>query len=77
LLQQLGGFDYAFPQGRIETQYTIVDDFSKSVGNHELKIGMNFRRSLVSEITMPTAKQEFESRQEIVNSSGLSNVAYR
>jgi hypothetical protein len=49
LLQQLGGFDYAFPQGRVETQYTIIDDFSKNIGRHELKFGVNFRRSLVSD----------------------------
>jgi outer membrane receptor protein involved in Fe transport len=33
-----------WPQGRNVTQYQIVDDFSKLIGNHSLKFGVNFRR---------------------------------
>jgi hypothetical protein len=45
----LGGTDNAFPQGRIVTQYQITDDFSKTTGPHDIKIGINFRRNLVSD----------------------------
>ena len=45
----LGGADNAYPQGRIVTQYQITDDFSKSIGSHDIKVGLNFRRNLVSD----------------------------
>ena len=45
----LGGSDNDYPQGRIVTQYQITDDFSKTMGAHDIKIGINFRRNLVSD----------------------------
>ena len=39
----------AFPQGRVITQYGIVDDFSWTRGRHELRFGVNFRRDDVSD----------------------------
>jgi len=33
-----------WPQGRNVSQYQIVDDYSKLIGNHSLKFGVNFRR---------------------------------
>jgi hypothetical protein len=39
----------AFPQGRVITQYGIVDDFSWSRGKHNLRFGVNFRRDDVSD----------------------------
>jgi hypothetical protein len=57
LLDNLGGGafggagDNNYPQGRIVTQYQIVDDFSKTHGSHDLKFGVNFRRNLVSDYT--------------------------
>jgi hypothetical protein len=39
----------AFPQGRIVTQYGIVDDFSWTRGRHGLHFGVNFRRDDVSD----------------------------
>jgi hypothetical protein len=45
----LGGSDNAYPQGRIPTQYQITDDFSKTIGPHDIKVGLNFRRDLVSD----------------------------
>src|SRR5579883_312698 len=35
---------YLFPQGRRVTQYQVIDDFSKTHGNHNLKAGINFHR---------------------------------
>jgi hypothetical protein len=49
LMTTLGGTDNTFPQGRVVTQYQIVDDFSKTIGAHDLKFGGNFRRNLVSD----------------------------
>src|SRR5271165_747482 len=45
----LGGGDYAYPQGRIVTQYMFTDDLSWTRGRHDLKFGFNFRRNLVSD----------------------------
>jgi hypothetical protein len=39
----------AFPQGRVVTQYGIVDDFSWTRGRHGLRFGVNFRRDNVSD----------------------------
>jgi hypothetical protein len=46
---QLGGSDNAYPQGRIVTQAQIRDNFSKVIGGHDLKIGADFRRNIVSD----------------------------
>ena len=40
----LGGINYAFPQGRNVTQAQFVDDLSITRGPHELKMGVNFKR---------------------------------
>ncbi len=47
-LTQLGGQDYIIPQGRNVTQYQFVDDFSWIQGNHNMKFGVNYARSLIS-----------------------------
>jgi hypothetical protein len=39
----------AFPQGRVITQYGIVDDFSWNRGKHNFRFGVNFRRDDVSD----------------------------
>jgi hypothetical protein len=45
-----GGAGDAFvPQGRNVTQYQIGDDFSKTLGNHTLKVGTKFLRYDVSD----------------------------
>ena len=44
----LGGQDYIAPQGRNVTQYQFVDDFSWIQGNHNLKFGINYARSHIS-----------------------------
>jgi len=46
---QLGGADNNYPQGRIVTQAQIRDNFSKVIGGHDIKIGADFRRNLVSD----------------------------
>jgi len=38
-----------WPQGRNVTQYQIVDDFSKMIGSHNLKFGLNFRRNDITD----------------------------
>jgi len=40
----LGGINYAFPQGRNVTQAQGVDDLSVTRGAHELKMGVNYKR---------------------------------
>ncbi len=62
LLQQLGGSDFNYPQGRIVSQYQLTDNFTKSLGRHDLGFGVNYRRNLVSDYTTG------------VNSSGLLTI---
>jgi hypothetical protein len=38
-----------FPQGRNISQYQLIDDFTKIMGKHNLKFGVNFRRYDVSD----------------------------
>jgi hypothetical protein len=47
-LTNLGGDTYIMPQGRNVTQYQFVDDFSWIQGNHNMKFGVNYYRSLIS-----------------------------
>ncbi len=48
-LTMLGGADYAYPQGTKTTQYQFIDDFSWLHGNHNLKFGVNYARSDMSD----------------------------
>ena len=45
----LGGEDFAFPQGRNVTGYQFVDDFSVSRGKHTYKAGFAMRRDDVTD----------------------------
>jgi hypothetical protein len=45
LFYGLGNESYLFPQGRNVTQYQIIDDFSKTLGKHNFKAGLNFHRA--------------------------------
>jgi hypothetical protein len=49
----LGGFENAFefPQGRRVTQWQLVDDVSVARGNHNFKMGVNFRRDDITDLT--------------------------
>jgi len=49
LFSNMGGIDYAFPQGRNVTQAQFSDDFSKNFSNHTLKFGVKFRRNDVTD----------------------------
>ena len=43
------GYQANYPQGRNVTQYQFIDDFSKIIGNHTIKVGANFRRYDISD----------------------------
>ncbi len=44
------GFDLNdWPQGRNVTQYQIIDDLSKVYGNHNVRVGVNFRRNDITD----------------------------
>lgn len=45
----LGSLDFVVPQGRNVTQYQISDDFSKTIKNHSLKVGIKFRRNDITD----------------------------
>ena len=47
-----GGYPgFLFPQGRRVTQWGLVDDLSITRGSHSFKMGMNFRRDDISDLT--------------------------
>ena len=49
-MTNLGGIDFAWPQGRNVTGYQIVDDYSYNLNSqHTLKLGVYFHRNLVSD----------------------------
>lgn len=61
------GNDYStpfpFPQGRNVTQYGFVDDLSRTMGNHSIKVGFNLARYDITtygpgEGTLPVANNE-------------------
>jgi len=44
------GLNFAsFPQGRVVSQYSFVDDFATTQGKHAIKFGVNFRRDNVTD----------------------------
>ncbi|GAC1630619.1 MAG: hypothetical protein NVS9B14_01450 [Candidatus Acidiferrum sp.] len=45
----LGNDLFIWPQGRNVTQYQLSDDYSKTFGNHSLKVGIKFRRNDISD----------------------------
>jgi hypothetical protein len=45
----LGGADNGYPEGRIVTQASLRDNFSKVIGGHDIKIGADYRKNLVSD----------------------------
>lgn len=71
-----------FPQGRVVSQYQITDDFSKTKGAHDLKVGINFRRDLVSDYITgvnTSGTLTINSITEFVNgaANGLSDYSQR
>jgi hypothetical protein len=51
LFDYLGGEDYAWPQGRRVSQAQLIDDFSWTKGNHNLKFGVNLRHNNITDLT--------------------------
>lgn len=47
----VGGEDYDWPQGRRVTQYQLVDDFSKVIGRHTFRAGLNGHRDNVTDLS--------------------------
>ena len=49
----LNGFEsgFFFPQGRRVTQWQLVDDLSVARGNHGFKMGVNFRRDDITDLS--------------------------
>ena len=47
----VGGANYAFPQGRLVTQYQFIDDLTISKGRHTISLGFAMRRDDVTDYT--------------------------
>jgi hypothetical protein len=54
LFANLGGENYAFPQGRNVSQGGLVDDFSWTHGRHTLKFGANFLKDAITDAIFGT-----------------------
>jgi len=55
-----------FPQGRNVGQFELVDDLSKIIGKHNVKVGVNYRYNRVSDYTL----QQQENGAYVFNSVG-------
>jgi len=72
-LYDLGHFLNLWPQGRNVTQYQIIDDFSKVIGPHNLKFGVNFRRNDITDYSpglFTTGEVIGESQGSFFNGTG-------
>jgi hypothetical protein len=89
-LSTVGGENFAFPQGRDVTQFQLSDDFSKTMGNHALKIGAKFRRYDVTDhgfssrqfgLLIPVTLDDFawggNGQDGLVNNAAFSEVQDR
>src|SRR3974390_1144944 len=79
LLHILGAGNSFWPFGRIGTQYMIIDDFSKGEGKHELKFGVNFRRTLLSDYNnglSSTGTLNINSMTEFVTGSFVGGLSF-
>lgn len=48
LLNDMGGADSSYPQGRKVRQWQLVDDYSFVKGNHTIGVGTNIRKNFIS-----------------------------
>ncbi len=75
----LGGFyenNFPFPQGRDSGQGQLIDDVSFVKGNHNLKVGVNFRRNRVTDFQFQAGTvglYTFDSMTDFVD--GVTNAA--
>jgi outer membrane receptor protein involved in Fe transport len=67
-------FFNTFPQGRNVGQFEVLDDLSKILGKHNLKVGVNFRKNRVSDYTLQQQENgayEFNAVADFAN--GVTN----
>jgi len=75
----MGGNDFNYPTGRKVRTWQLVDDFSRVRGNHDLKVGINVRKSFVSTYaTLPNTSGQliFNSMTDFVNGSLTNGSTY-
>lgn len=66
----------AWPQGRNVSQYGIVDDYSKIVGNHSIKVGINFRRNDVTDYSPGIGTIGYSQGDDLSNFYNGLGVSY-
>lgn len=47
---RIGGESYAFPQGRRNFQYQVIDDFSKISGKHTIRLGFSWLHTTTTDL---------------------------
>jgi len=65
-----------WPQGRRTTQYQILDDFSKVIGAHNLKFGVNFHRDDVTDADMGINSIGFAGSEDLASFFAGTGVSY-
>jgi hypothetical protein len=72
----IGGIDFDWPQGRRVTQYQAVDDFSKIIGKHTLRLGINAHRDNVTDLSFGVNTSGFINEGDLndfYNGGGTNN----
>ncbi len=72
----LGGQDFAFPQGRNVTGYQFVDDLSWARGKHTIKGGFAMRRDDVTDYGPSVLTTPLTIATEAAFGSGNADIAY-
>lgn len=75
----LGGTDNNYPQGRKVGQAQIVDDFSYTVGRHQFKVGINFRKNQVGDYAFgvnTSGSMTFNSVTDFYNGTLVNGSTY-
>ena len=75
LMNNMGGSDSSYPQGRKVRQWQLVDDYSWTRGSHTIKFGTNVRKNFVATyaaLPNTTGLFTFNSMMDFVNGSLLN-----
>jgi Carboxypeptidase regulatory-like domain/TonB dependent receptor len=76
MFSNMGGTGYNWPQGRNVTQYQLIDDLSKTVGAHSIKMGVNFHRIDLTYLSYQVLQQgriTERTLQDFYSGGGSSN----
>jgi outer membrane receptor protein involved in Fe transport len=79
LFSDMGGSDNAYPQGRKVRQWQLIDDYSITHGNHNIKFGANVRKNFVATYAYgsnTSGLYTFNSMTDFVNGNLANGSTY-